>query len=383
MSDHLVNLLEEANNTLKEVVDADKKGKDDIAIKNYKKAFEQLKHYREEFDKQYLLHYKRAEDIARGRNPGSSITATAQLWRFPTDSSPKLSHFVKLSNVKLGDVGGLEDCKRVLREAAIWPEKYPQFFTGNRKPWRSVLLFGPPGSGKTLLAKAIAAEANFHFSSISPSDIVSKWMGESEQQVSDLFQEAREKAPSIIFIDEIDSLCGQRGKKNENEASRRIKSELLVHMQGVCDGAEHVLILAATNTPYDLDMRRFECESISLSQMTRQGNAYLSFLFEQVQIGIGITPSEISENELESLAKETEGFSGSDISSYVKDALYQSIRPTLRKLEKDGQNSEIQVPKIEFEHFRKVRERHKPTVDKKDLEKLKEFKEEFGVSGEM
>ncbi|XP_050278987.1 protein SUPPRESSOR OF K(+) TRANSPORT GROWTH DEFECT 1-like [Quercus robur] len=295
-----------------------------------------------------------------------------------TVSSPKSSHFEKLSNVKLDDVGGLEVCKQLLKEAAIWPVKYSKFFTGNRKPLRTVLLFGPPGSGKTLLAKAIAAEANSYFSRISPSDIVSEWMGKSEQHVKDLFKEAREKAPSIIFIDEIDCLCGPRGENNENEASRRIKSELLVHMQDVEDGEfkveKHVLILAATNTPYALDQalrRRFDMRIyIPLPDYEARKRIF--------EVQIGETPNSIAKEELKHLAKDTEGFSGSDISYYVKDALYQSIRSTLEKLEKDGQNSKIQVPNVTIDHFKDVEKKHKRTVTEADLNLLEKFHNEFG-----
>ncbi|KAJ6365425.1 hypothetical protein OIU76_030241 [Salix suchowensis] len=164
-------------------------------------------------------------------------------------------------NVKWNDVAGLESAKQALQEAVILPVKFPQFFTGKRRPWRAFLLYGPPGTGKSYLAKAVATEADSTFFSISSSDLVSKWMGESEKLVSNLFQMARESAPSIIFVDEIDSLCGQRGEGNESEASRRIKTELLVQMQGVGNNDQKVLVLAATNTPYALDQairRRFD-----------------------------------------------------------------------------------------------------------------------------
>ncbi|KAG5560450.1 hypothetical protein RHGRI_003685 [Rhododendron griersonianum] len=123
-------------------------------------------------------------------------------------------------NVKWNDVAGLESAKQALQEAVMLPVKFPQFFVGKRRPWQVFLLYGPPGTGKSHLAKAIATEADSTFFSISSSDLVSKWMGESEKLVSNLFQMARDSAPSIIFIDEIDSLGGQRGEDNESEASR-------------------------------------------------------------------------------------------------------------------------------------------------------------------
>ena len=136
-------------------------------------------------------------------------------------------------NVKWDDVAGLQLAKEALKEAVVLPVKFPQFFTGKRKAWSGFLLYGPPGTGKSYLAKAVATEADSTFFSISSSDLVSKWMGESEKLVSQLFSLAREQAPSIIFIDEIDALCGARGENGESEASRRIKTEILVQMQGV------------------------------------------------------------------------------------------------------------------------------------------------------
>lgn len=135
-------------------------------------------------------------------------------------------------NIKWSDVAGLEQAKEALKEAVILPIKFPHLFTGNRKPWKGILLFGPPGTGKSYLAKAVATEANNStFFSVSSSNLVSKWLGESEKLVKNLFEMARKNKPSIIFIDEIDSLCGSRSE-NESESARRIKTEFLVQMQG-------------------------------------------------------------------------------------------------------------------------------------------------------
>lgn len=144
-------------------------------------------------------------------------------------------------NVKWSDVAGLEGAKEALKEAVILPIKFPHLFTGKRKPWKGILLFGPPGTGKSYLAKAVATEANNStFFSVSSSNLVSKWLGESEKLVKNLFEMAREHKPSIIFIDEVDSLCGSRSE-NESESARRIKTEFLVQMQGsFCFLSPHV-----------------------------------------------------------------------------------------------------------------------------------------------
>lgn len=130
-------------------------------------------------------------------------------------------------NVSWDDVAGLEGAKEGLKEAVVLPIKFPQLFDEVRQPWRGILLYGPPGTGKSFLAKACATECEGTFFSISSSDLVSKWMGESERLIKTLFNMARERRPSIIFIDEIDSLCGQRSE-GENDSARRIKTEFLV-----------------------------------------------------------------------------------------------------------------------------------------------------------
>lgn len=157
-------------------------------------------------------------------------------------------------------MAGLEEAKAALQEAVILPTKFPQFFDEARKSWSGILLYGPPGTGKSFLAKACATEADATFFSVSSSDLMSKWMGESERLVKSLFEMAREQKPSIIFIDEIDSLCGAR-TEGSNDSSRRVLTEFLVQMQGVGSNNDKLLVLGATNTPWELDSairRRFE-----------------------------------------------------------------------------------------------------------------------------
>ncbi|XP_042913189.2 vacuolar protein sorting-associated protein 4-like, partial [Parasteatoda tepidariorum] len=139
---------------------------------------------------------------------------------------------VEKPNIKWSDVAGLEGAKEALKEAVIFPIKFPLFFTGKRKPWKGILLFGPAGTGKSFLAKAVATEANNStFFSVSPSSLLSKWSGESEKLVKNLFDMARQQKPSIIFMDEINSLFSSRSN-NESESARGIKTEFLVQMQG-------------------------------------------------------------------------------------------------------------------------------------------------------
>ncbi|KAL6967034.1 Vacuolar protein sorting-associated protein 4B [Sarracenia purpurea var. burkii] len=308
-------------------------------------------------------------------------------------------------NVKWNDVAGLESAKQALQEAVILPVKFPQFFVGKRRPWRAFLLYGPPGTGKSYLAKAVATEADSTFFSISSSDLVSKWMGESEKLVSNLFQMARDSAPSIIFIDEIDSLCGQRGEGNESEASRRIKTEVLVQMQGVGHNDDKVLVLAATNTPYALDQairRRFDKRIyIPLPDLKARQHMF--------KVHLGDTPNNLTENDFENLASKTEGFSGSDISVCVKDVLFEPVRKTqdamyfintsddtwmpcgskqpgavqttMQDLATEGLASKIIPPPIKKIDFDKVLARQKPTVSKSDLEVHERFTKEFGEEG--
>ncbi|KAM5136533.1 vacuolar protein sorting-associated protein 4B isoform 2-T2 [Callospermophilus lateralis] len=319
---------------------------------------------------------------------------------------------IERPNVKWSDVAGLEGAKEALKEAVILPIKFPHLFTGKRTPWRGILLFGPPGTGKSYLAKAVATEANNStFFSISSSDLVSKWLGESEKLVKNLFQLARENKPSIIFIDEIDSLCGSRSE-NESEAARRIKTEFLVQMQGVGVDNDGILVLGATNIPWVLDSairRRFE-KRIYIPLPEAHARAAM------FKLHLGATQNSLTEADFRDLGKKTDGYSGADISVIVRDALMQPVRKVqsathFKKVRGPSQadpnsivddlltpcspgdpgaiemtwmdvpGDKLLEPVVSMSDMLRSLSNTKPTVNEHDLLKLKKFTEDFGQEG--
>lgn len=224
-------------------------------------------------------------------------------------------------NVKWTDVAGLESAKEALKEAVILPTKFPQMFTGKRKPWKGILLYGPPGTGKSYLAKAVATEADSTFFAMSSSDLVSKWQGESERLVKQMFEMAREAKPSIIFIDEIDSLCTARSE-GESESSRRIKTEFLVQMDGVGNTHGGVLVLGATNVPWELDpamRRRFE-KRVYIALPEASARTVM------LKLHLGDTPNSLTPEQFQQLGALAEGYSGSDVAVVVREALMEPLR---------------------------------------------------------
>ncbi|XP_060975031.1 uncharacterized protein LOC115697898 isoform X1 [Cannabis sativa] len=257
-------------------------------------------------------------------------------------------------DVTWDSIKGLENAKRLLKEAVVMPIKYPKYFTGLLSPWKGILLFGPPGTGKTMLAKAVATECNTTFFNISASSVVSKWRGDSEKLVKVLFEVARHHAPSTIFIDEIDAIISQRGEaRSEHEASRRLKTELLIQMDGLTRTDELVFVLAATNLPWELDaamLRRLEKRILVPLPEPEARRAMVEELL----------PSKPSEENLpyDTLVEKTEGFSGSDIRLLCKEAAMQPLRRLMAQLEdklevvpEDGKCFVFQVKFLSKAHF--------------------------------
>ncbi|XP_077646160.1 katanin p60 ATPase-containing subunit A-like 2 isoform X3 [Lonchura striata] len=239
-------------------------------------------------------------------------------------------------NVKWDDIIGLDAAKRLVKEAVVYPIKYPELFTGILSPWKGLLLYGPPGTGKTLLAKAVATECNTTFFNISASTIVSKWRGDSEKLVRVLFELARYHAPSTIFLDELESVMSQRGTVpgGEHEGSRRMKTELLVQMDGLARSDDLVFVLAASNLPWELDsamLRRLE-KRILVDLPSEEAR--------RVMIQHWLPPLSNSgrlklrtDLDYSLLSQETNGYSGSDIKLVCKEAAMRPVRKIFDALE--------------------------------------------------
>jgi SpoVK/Ycf46/Vps4 family AAA+-type ATPase len=288
---------------------------------------------------------------------------------------------VKGDEVHWDDVAGLDAAKLALKEAVVYPFLRPDLFSGLREPARGMLLFGPPGTGKTMLARAVATESKSTFFSISASSLTSKYLGESEKLVRALFALAKAMAPSIIFVDEIDSLLSSRSGPGEHEATRRIKTEFLIQWSDLTKAAagresaegdaSRVLVLAATNLPWAIDeaaRRRFvRRQYIPLPEDdTRK---------KQLKNLLGRQKHHLSAEDIERLIELTQGFSGSDITALAKDAAMgplRSLGEALLQMQMDD------IRPITFEDFEASLMSIRPSVSKEGLRAFEDWATKFG-----
>eukprot|EP00250_Pteridium_aquilinum_P014956 c22302_g2_i1 orf=409-1845(+) len=273
--------------------------------------------------------------------------------------------------VTWNSIAGLEQAKQTLMEMVILPIRRSDLFTGLRKPARGLLLFGPPGNGKTLLAKAVASESSATFFSISASSLTSKWMGEGEKMMRALFGVARARQPSVIFIDEIDSIMSTRSS-GEHEASRRLKSEFLTQFDGVMSNDDdRVVVMGATNRPEEIDdaVRRRLVKRIYVplpSKSTRRevlnkllkGSAY-----------------SLPQAEIERIAQDTDGYSGSDLHALCQEAAMIPIRELGMRVNTVKAD---QVRPLRYTDFQQAMCGIRPSVSKDQLQHFELWNQQFG-----
>ncbi|XP_023634191.1 uncharacterized protein LOC17878210 [Capsella rubella] len=252
-------------------------------------------------------------------------------------------------DVTFDDIGALEKVKDTLKELVMLPLQRPELFSKGQltKPCKGILLFGPPGTGKTMLAKAVAKEADANFINISMSSITSKWVGEAEKYVKAVFSLASKISPSVIFVDEVDSMLGRREATREHEAMRKMKNEFMIHWDGLrTKEMERVLVLAATNRPYDID------EAV-IRRLPRRLMLGLPDAPNRAKIlKVILAKEDLSPDlDIDGVASMTNGYSGSDLKNLCVTAAHRPIKEILKKEknERDAALAEGKVPPAQSE----------------------------------
>ena len=333
---------------------------------------------------------------------------------------------VEVPKVRWDDIGGLEHAKQELREAIEWPLKYPELFKAlNIKPPKGILLYGPPGTGKTLLAKAVANEANANFISVKGPELLSKWVGESEKHVREMFRKARQVAPCIIFFDEIDALAPRRGTGADTNVTERVVSQLLTELDGL-EELKDVVVIAATNRPDMIDPALLRPGRIErhiyipppdkksrkeIFKVHLRGKP-LAYDVEDVKKAIDELKKELKDekklkalekikieefdiekvpeevrNELENklkdiitswLAERTEGYTGADIEAVCREAgmlaMRENIKPGMSREEVKELAKKIRITR---KHFEEALKKVKPSLTEDDLRRYQEIAETF------
>ncbi|KAJ3672484.1 hypothetical protein LUZ60_007205 [Juncus effusus] len=319
--------------------------------------------------------------VNTNRITGGNSTSAKSSPVKPVSSSSSEDHLVEMiittivdrsPSVKWDDVAGLDKAKQALMEMVILPTKRRDLFTGLRRPAKGLLLFGPPGNGKTMLAKAVASESDATFFNVSASSLTSKWVGEAEKLVRTLFDVAVARQPSVIFMDEIDSVMSIR-QANEHDASRRLKSEFLIQFDGVTSNQDAlVIVIGATNKPQELDdavLRRL----VKRIYVPLPDANLRKILFKNQLKG---QSNSLSGGDIERLVAETEGYSGSDMRALCEEAAMMPIRELgLQNILTIKAN---QLRPLKYDDFKKAMLVIRPSLQKGRWEELEKWNQEFG-----
>ncbi len=271
--------------------------------------------------------------------------------------------FVEMPKVSWKDVGGLSDVKQNLRESVEWPLSQPEVFKrlGIDAP-RGILLYGPPGTGKTLLAKAVANESDSNFISIKGPEVMSKWVGESEKAVRELFKKAKQVAPSIVFLDELDAIAPRRGAYAGSHVTESVVNQLLTSIDGM-ESMEGVVIIGATNRPDIIDPSLLRPGRFDRLIMTPSPD--LSAREEIFKIHAKDMPLS-SDVSLKDLSKKTDGFSGADIEALCREAAMIALR------------SDIKVKKVTKKHFMRALQEIRPSLTDELVKYYKKVSQDLG-----
>jgi len=313
----------------------------------------------------------------RRTSPPPPVQAPENIVRDPFEARVLQEMLDGSSAVQWKDVAGLEAAKRTLKEAVVLPNLRPDLYRGLRAPPRGVLLFGPPGTGKTFLAKAVATESNAKsFFAASAASLTSKYVGESEKMVRALFRIARERQPSVIFLDEVDSLLSARGD-DDQESSRRMKTEFLVQLDGAGTSREdRILFMAATNRPWDLDdalLRRVPRRVLIPLPDATARRVILDGLLDR-----GDVAQKISASDRQAIVNATANYSASDLRLLAEDAVQEPLRELGERIASINIKDVRPCKKTDFAKALRV---IKPSADSSLLARYDAWAQKFGTRG--
>lgn len=284
----------------------------------------------------------------------------------------------KIQDTTWDDIAGLDNVKQAINEIVVYPMQNPELFRGLLAPAKGLLLFGPPGTGKTLIGRCIASESGATFFAISASSLTSKWIGEGEKMVRALFAVARCMQPSVVFIDEIDSLLTQR-VDGEHDSSRRMKTEFLIQFDGVSTGADdRLLIVGATNRPQELDeaARRRFTKRLYIPLPEEPARKRI------IQTLMAKGKSALSDDCIDLIVKKTEGYSGADMSTLCKEAALCTVRAIIRARGGAKNLGNDDLPPISLSDFDAALRLVKASVSDADLGIYEDWDKKFGATAE-